>query len=121
MVHGKQRTQRTQSVMQSEVCTFDNVHMPEAKQSPYRQFKAITSRGKAPGTFTKGVREKTTDTRGFDTDRIIFKDLSMPVLLTPRFPSQRNVCLLRNADPVQLNKCFKTGAYLLSKMGIFVK
>merc|ERR1719389_1228197 len=29
---------------------------------------------KAPGTFTRGVRDKTTDTRGFDTDRIIFKD-----------------------------------------------
>merc|ERR1719401_2321847 len=29
---------------------------------------------KSPGTFTRGVREKTTDTKGFDTDRIIFKD-----------------------------------------------
>jgi len=29
---------------------------------------------KSPGYFTKGVREKTTDTKGFDTDRMIFKD-----------------------------------------------
>merc|ERR1719384_2049403 len=29
---------------------------------------------KSPGTFTRGVREKTCDTRDFDTDRIVFKD-----------------------------------------------
>merc|ERR1719487_1038771 len=29
---------------------------------------------KSPGYFTKGVREKETDTKGFDTDRMIFKD-----------------------------------------------
>merc|ERR1719206_877035 len=29
---------------------------------------------KNPGTFTKGIREKTSDERGFDTDRFIFKD-----------------------------------------------
>ncbi|CAK0911725.1 unnamed protein product [Prorocentrum cordatum] len=29
---------------------------------------------KNPGHFTRGIREKTTDTRGFDTDRFIFKD-----------------------------------------------
>merc|ERR1719253_1571477 len=29
---------------------------------------------KNPGHFTRGVREKTTDTKGFDTDRLIFKD-----------------------------------------------
>merc|ERR1712190_400808 len=29
---------------------------------------------KAPGHFTKGVREKTSDRRGFDTDRILFRD-----------------------------------------------
>merc|ERR1712157_707376 len=29
---------------------------------------------KSPGTFTRGVRDKTTDTKGFDTERIIFKD-----------------------------------------------
>lgn len=29
---------------------------------------------KNPGTFTKGIREKTSDDRGFDTDRMIFKD-----------------------------------------------
>jgi hypothetical protein len=29
---------------------------------------------KSPGTFTRGVREKFTDTKGFDTDRLIFKD-----------------------------------------------
>lgn len=29
---------------------------------------------KAPGTFTRGMREKTSTERGFDTDRIIFKD-----------------------------------------------
>merc|ERR1740123_1251421 len=29
---------------------------------------------KAPGTFTRGVRDKTCDTKGFDTDRMVFKD-----------------------------------------------
>merc|ERR1719401_3195108 len=29
---------------------------------------------KSPGTFTRGLREKTSDARGFDTDRMIFKD-----------------------------------------------
>mmetsp|Transcript_64598 Transcript_64598/g.166248 ORF Transcript_64598/g.166248 Transcript_64598/m.166248 type:complete len:273 (+) Transcript_64598:1-819(+) len=29
---------------------------------------------KNPGYFTKGVREKTSNTKGFDTDRMIFKD-----------------------------------------------
>eukprot|EP00928_Gymnodinium_smaydae_P034692 TRINITY_DN2452_c1_g1_i1.p1 TRINITY_DN2452_c1_g1~~TRINITY_DN2452_c1_g1_i1.p1 ORF type:complete len:735 (-),score=183.67 TRINITY_DN2452_c1_g1_i1:147-2351(-) len=29
---------------------------------------------KSPGTFTKGVREKTSDVRGFDTDRLLFRD-----------------------------------------------
>merc|ERR1719330_2081553 len=29
---------------------------------------------KAPGTFTKGIRDKITDTKGFDTDRMVFKD-----------------------------------------------
>merc|ERR1719253_2592889 len=29
---------------------------------------------KNPGHFTRGVREKTTDRRGFDTDRFVFKD-----------------------------------------------
>merc|ERR1719389_1165242 len=29
---------------------------------------------KAPGTFTRGVRDKTSDSKGFDTDRMVFKD-----------------------------------------------
>merc|ERR1719497_185434 len=29
---------------------------------------------KSPGTFTRGVRDKTSSEKGFDTDRIIFKD-----------------------------------------------
>merc|ERR1719226_281308 len=29
---------------------------------------------KSPGTFTRGVREKQSSERGFDTDRMIFKD-----------------------------------------------
>merc|ERR1719189_2228898 len=29
---------------------------------------------KSPGTFTRGIREKTSSERGFDTDRLIFKD-----------------------------------------------
>lgn len=33
-----------------------------------------TVENKAPGIFTRGVREKTSDVRGFDTERIIFKD-----------------------------------------------
>merc|ERR1719166_868395 len=29
---------------------------------------------KSPGFFTRGVREKTSSEKGFDTDRLIFKD-----------------------------------------------
>jgi len=29
---------------------------------------------KSPGYFTKGIREKTSDVKGFDTDRVLFKD-----------------------------------------------
>merc|ERR1719145_540894 len=29
---------------------------------------------KSPGTFTRGVREKTSSEKGFDTDRMIFRD-----------------------------------------------
>merc|ERR1719491_1638754 len=29
---------------------------------------------KSPGTFTRGVRDKTSNEKGFDTDRMIFKD-----------------------------------------------
>merc|ERR1740122_333262 len=29
---------------------------------------------KSPGTFTRGIREKTSSEKGFDTDRMIFKD-----------------------------------------------
>merc|ERR1719235_1275982 len=29
---------------------------------------------KNPGTFTRGVREKTSDEKGFATDRMLFKD-----------------------------------------------
>merc|ERR1719210_2858868 len=29
---------------------------------------------KAPGTFTRGIREKFNDKKGFDTDRMVFKD-----------------------------------------------
>merc|ERR1719512_361341 len=29
---------------------------------------------KSPGTFTRGVREKTSSEKGFDTDRMVFKD-----------------------------------------------
>merc|ERR1719190_257274 len=29
---------------------------------------------KSPGCFTRGVREKTSSEKGFDTDRMVFKD-----------------------------------------------
>ncbi|CAJ1389760.1 unnamed protein product [Effrenium voratum] len=29
---------------------------------------------KSPGFFTRGIREKQSDRRGFDTDRMIFRD-----------------------------------------------
>merc|ERR1719356_2395003 len=29
---------------------------------------------KSPGTFTRGIREKFSDSKGFDTDRMIFRD-----------------------------------------------
>merc|ERR1719261_2265037 len=33
-----------------------------------------TVENKAPGKFTKGLREKTSNSKGFDTERIIFRD-----------------------------------------------
>ena len=33
-----------------------------------------TVENKAPGIYTRGLREKTSDTKGFDTERMIFKD-----------------------------------------------
>jgi len=55
---------------------------------------------KAPGQFTRGVREKITDDRGFATDRIIFKDEELAYALgkqgaTRKKLAQASGCILQ--------------------------
>eukprot|EP00927_Polykrikos_kofoidii_P057306 TRINITY_DN51421_c0_g1_i1.p1 TRINITY_DN51421_c0_g1~~TRINITY_DN51421_c0_g1_i1.p1 ORF type:complete len:613 (-),score=95.09 TRINITY_DN51421_c0_g1_i1:365-2203(-) len=54
---------------------------------------------KAPGTFTRGIREKISDDRGFDTDRIVFKDDELSYALgkqgtTRKKLAQASSCIL---------------------------
>lgn len=55
---------------------------------------------KAPGHFTRGVREKFSDRRGFDTDRMIFKDDELSYALgkqgmTRKKLAQASGCILQ--------------------------
>lgn len=55
---------------------------------------------KAPGHFTRGVREKFSDKRGFDTDRMIFKDDELSYALgkqgmTRKKLAQASGCILQ--------------------------
>eukprot|EP00419_Tripos_fusus_P078141 CAMPEP_0172935850 /NCGR_PEP_ID=MMETSP1075-20121228/221722_1 /TAXON_ID=2916 /ORGANISM="Ceratium fusus, Strain PA161109" /LENGTH=452 /DNA_ID=CAMNT_0013797211 /DNA_START=15 /DNA_END=1374 /DNA_ORIENTATION=- len=46
---------------------------------------------KAPGTFTKGLREKITDTRGFDTDRICIKEDELSYVIGKEAATQKKL------------------------------
>jgi len=46
---------------------------------------------KAPGTFTRGVREKTSDFRGFDTDRMILKDEELSYAIGKEAATQKKL------------------------------
>merc|ERR1719210_1328616 len=46
---------------------------------------------KAPGTFTRGVREKTSDVRGFDTDRMVLKDVELSYAIGKEAATQKKL------------------------------
>merc|ERR1719412_2649109 len=46
---------------------------------------------KAPGTFTRNVREKTTDSRGFDTDRMVLKDEELSYAIGKEAATQKKL------------------------------
>jgi len=47
---------------------------------------------KSPGEFTRGLREKTTTTKGFDTDRIIFRDDELSYALGKEGSTRKKLC-----------------------------
>merc|ERR1719277_974878 len=46
---------------------------------------------KCPGTFTKGLREKTTDTKGFDTDRLCIKEDELSYVIGKEAATQKKL------------------------------
>jgi len=46
---------------------------------------------KAPGTFTRGVREKTSDVKGFDTDRKVLKDEELSYAIGKEAATQKKL------------------------------
>lgn len=48
---------------------------------------------KAPGQFTKGVREKLSDNPSFDTDRLIFKDDELSYALGKEGSTRKKLCV----------------------------
>merc|ERR1719350_2384397 len=46
---------------------------------------------KCPGTFTRGLREKTTDTRGFDTDRVCIKEDELSYVIGKEAATQKKL------------------------------
>jgi len=46
---------------------------------------------KAPGTFTRGVREKTSDSKGFDTDRLVLKDEELSYAIGKEAATQKKL------------------------------
>jgi len=46
---------------------------------------------KAPGSFTRGVRDKTSDSRGFDTDRMILKDEELSYAIGKEAATQKKL------------------------------
>jgi len=46
---------------------------------------------KAPGTFTRGVREKTSEVKGFDTDRMILKDEELSYAIGKEAATQKKL------------------------------
>lgn len=66
---------------------------------------------KAPGHFTRGVREKTDDSKGFGTDRIIFKDDELSYALGKQGSTRKKLamasgCILQYVGHV----CFMAGS-----------
>jgi len=52
---------------------------------------------KAPGTFTRGLREKITDTRGFDTDRILIKEDELSYVIGKEAATQKKLATAAGA------------------------
>jgi len=46
---------------------------------------------KAPGSFTRGVRDKTSDDRGFDTDRLVLKDEELSYCIGKEAATQKKL------------------------------
>merc|ERR1719454_1504216 len=46
---------------------------------------------KAPGSFTRGVRDKTSDSRGFDTDRWVLKDEELSYCIGKEAATQKKL------------------------------
>merc|ERR1719350_452312 len=46
---------------------------------------------KCPGTFTRGLREKTTETRGFDTDRMCIKEDELSYVIGKEAATQKKL------------------------------
>lgn len=46
---------------------------------------------KCPGTFTRGIREKTSDVRGFDTDRMILKEEELSYAIGKEAATQKKL------------------------------
>lgn len=65
---------------------------------------------KAPGTFTRGVREKTSDRRGFDTDRIVFKDDELSYALGKEGSTRKKLAVASGGILQYVgNVCFMAG------------
>jgi len=84
---------------------------------------------KAPGTFTRGVREKTSDVRGFDTDRLVLKDEELSYAIGKEAATQKKLekaagCVLQfvgnvafiAGDLKQRRRCKEFIGWLLQQM-----
>merc|ERR1719436_693188 len=60
---------------------------------------------KSPGTFTRGVREKTSSERDFDTDRMIFKDDELSYALGKQGATRKKLELAAGAILQYVGHC----------------
>lgn len=67
---------------------------------------------KNPGVFTKGVREKKSDERGFDTDRMLFKDDEVSYALGKEGKTRKKLALASGAILQYIGQvAFMAGTY----------
>merc|ERR1719401_1855946 len=71
-----------------------------------------TVENKAPGKFTRGVRDKESDVRGFDTERIIFKDDELSYALGSQGSTRKKLEIASGAVLQYVGHvCFFAGDY----------